>query len=59
LVINGNVLSERKVTLGSALGDGADYGVEREIMSGLGAGELVVLRPETDLREGTKVSMDF
>jgi RND family efflux transporter MFP subunit len=49
-VINGNTLSERKVTLGTALGE------EREIVSGVNAGELVVLRPERDLREGTHVS---
>jgi multidrug efflux pump subunit AcrA (membrane-fusion protein) len=49
-VINGDTLSERKVTLGIAL-DG-----EREISSGLNAGELVVLRPDRDMREGTRVS---
>ncbi|MDR0583224.1 MAG: efflux RND transporter periplasmic adaptor subunit [Treponema sp.] len=50
-VINGNVLSERKISLGTALGD------EREITAGLGAGELVVLRPDADLREGSYVSL--
>jgi RND family efflux transporter MFP subunit len=50
-VINGNVLSERKIFLGPVLGD------EREITAGLAAGELVVLRPESDLREGTYVSL--
>jgi RND family efflux transporter MFP subunit len=50
-VINGNVLSERKVFLGSVLGD------EREITAGLDAGEVVVVRPESDMREGTYVSL--
>jgi RND family efflux transporter MFP subunit len=64
LVINGNVLTERKIVLGPALGDGfttgavPNYGGEREITSGLAAGELVVLRPETDMREGTHVSLE-
>jgi multidrug efflux pump subunit AcrA (membrane-fusion protein) len=49
-VINSGTLSERKVTLGTTLGD------EREISSGLNAGELVVLRPDRDMREGTHVS---
>jgi multidrug efflux pump subunit AcrA (membrane-fusion protein) len=71
-VINGNILSERKVSLGPVLGDsstrGGDssarggnssaHGGEREITAGLGAGELVVLRPEADLREGTYVALD-
>ncbi|MCL2800484.1 MAG: efflux RND transporter periplasmic adaptor subunit [Treponema sp.] len=50
-VINGRVLAERKVTLGSSYGD------EREIISGLNAGEVVVLRPNMDLREGTSVTV--
>jgi RND family efflux transporter MFP subunit len=50
-VINGNVLSERKINLGPALGE------EREIASGLEAGELLVLRPDADLREGSYVSL--
>jgi RND family efflux transporter MFP subunit len=50
-VINGNVLSERKISLGFALGE------DREVTSGLAAGEMVVLRPESDLREGTYVSL--
>jgi RND family efflux transporter MFP subunit len=49
-VINGNILSERKINLGPALGE------EREIASGLEAGELLVLRPDADLREGSYVS---
>jgi RND family efflux transporter MFP subunit len=49
-VINGKTLSERKVGLGLALGE------DREITSGLKSGELAVLRPEADLREGTHVS---
>ena len=50
-VINGSVLTERKISLGYS------YGEEREITSGLSAGELVVLRPEPDLLEGTNVSL--
>ncbi|MDR1250589.1 MAG: efflux RND transporter periplasmic adaptor subunit [Treponema sp.] len=50
-VINGNVLSERKVVLGLVLDE------EREITSGLDAGELVVLRPDSELQEGTYVSL--
>jgi RND family efflux transporter MFP subunit len=49
-VINGDTLSERKVGLGLSLGE------EREITSGIRAGEVVVLRPEGDLREGSHVS---
>jgi len=50
-VINGSVLAERKLVLGSS------YGEEREITDGLTAGELVVIRPESDLREGTNASV--
>jgi multidrug efflux pump subunit AcrA (membrane-fusion protein) len=51
-VIAGNVLSERTVGLGPSLGK------EREIVSGLRAGEVVVLKPEGDLREGSHVAAD-
>jgi len=50
-VINGSVLSERKITLGFS------HGEERAIKTGLKAGELIVQRPETDLREGTHVAL--
>jgi multidrug efflux pump subunit AcrA (membrane-fusion protein) len=50
-IINGSVLSERKVTLGR------EHGEEREITAGLNAGEIVVLRPDTDLREGINVTL--
>jgi RND family efflux transporter MFP subunit len=50
-VIAGNTLSERAVGLGLSLE------TDREIVSGLSAGEVVVLKPEGDLREGTYVSM--
>jgi RND family efflux transporter MFP subunit len=50
-IINGSALTERKIILGSS------YGEEREVISGLNAGEIVVLRPETDLREGTNVAL--
>ena len=57
-VINGNVLAERKVSLGPVLGGNSAQGGEREIAAGLAAGELVVLRPEADLREGIHVSLE-
>ncbi len=50
-IINGSVLSERKIVLGPA------HGEEREILSGLNSGELVVLRPDSDLREGIYVTL--
>ena len=50
-VINGSILSERKIILG--ISDGED----REVIAGLNAGEIVVLRPEPDLREGTNVTI--
>jgi len=50
-IINGNTLTERKITLGFTYGD------EREVKSGLNAGELIVLRPETNLREGSYVTI--
>ena len=51
LVINGSNLSERKVILGSSFGE------EREILRGINAGELVVFRPDSDLREGSNVTL--
>jgi multidrug efflux pump subunit AcrA (membrane-fusion protein) len=48
-VINGTFVSGRKLSLGQSIGD------DREIISGLNAGELVVLRPDSDLREGEHV----
>jgi len=48
--INGSVLAERKIVLGPA------HGEERET-SGLNVGEIVVIRPDTDLREGTNVTL--
>jgi len=50
-IINGSALTERKVLLGNSYGD------EREIISGLNIRELFVLRPDSDLREGTNVSV--
>jgi multidrug efflux pump subunit AcrA (membrane-fusion protein) len=50
-IINGRVLSERKISLGP------EHGEEREITAGLNAGEIVVLRPDTDLREGMNVTI--
>ena len=49
-VINGSTLTERKIFLGPSRGE------EREI-NGLNAGELIVIRPDTDLREGIYVSL--
>ena len=51
LVLNGDMLVERKVTLGASLGE------EREIISGLKAGELAVLQPSAELKEGLYVSL--
>ncbi|MCL2209641.1 MAG: efflux RND transporter periplasmic adaptor subunit [Treponema sp.] len=50
-VVNGTILSERKLTLGAVNGE------EREVTSGLAAGDLVVLRPDSSLREGSNVSL--
>jgi RND family efflux transporter MFP subunit len=48
--VSGNTLSEREVGLGESFGD------DREIISGLAPGEVVVLRPDGNLREGIYVS---
>jgi len=50
-VINGDTLSGRKVVLGQSLGD------YWEISSGIRAGEIAVLRPDSDMREGTFVTL--
>jgi len=50
-IINGSSLAERKVSLGEVFGE------EREITAGLKAGETVVLRPDSDLREGINVTL--
>ncbi|MCL2411830.1 MAG: efflux RND transporter periplasmic adaptor subunit [Treponema sp.] len=50
-IINGSILTERRITLGFS------YGEEREVKSGLNTGEIVVLRPDTNLREGTNVTL--
>ena len=50
-VINGSKITERKVFLGSVNGE------DREIISGLNTGELIVLRPDLDLREGSNVTL--
>jgi len=50
-IVNGKSLTERKIIIGTTIGE------ECEINSGLNAGELVVLRPDPDLREGTNVSI--
>jgi len=50
-VIKGSAVSERKVFLGSV------YGEDREITGGLNEGEIVVLRPDYDLKEGTSVTV--
>jgi RND family efflux transporter MFP subunit len=50
-IINGNTLSMRKVVYGQTLGD------QWEIISGVNAGEIAVLRPDSDMREGTSVSL--
>ena len=50
-VIHGDTLSLRKVVYGQTLGD------QWEIISGIKAGEIAVLRPDSDMREGTRVSL--
>jgi HlyD family secretion protein len=50
-IVNGRSLTERKIIIGAV------HGEECEITSGLNAGELVVLRPDPVLREGTNVSV--
>jgi len=50
-IVNGRALTERRIIIGAV------HGEECEITSGLNAGELVVLRPDPDLREGTNVSV--
>ena len=49
--VNGSLVTERKVLLGTV------YGEEREITAGLNKGELVVIRPDQELREGTSVTV--
>jgi len=49
-IINGSTLTERKILLGSS------YGEDREI-TGISSGEIVVLRPDPDLKEGINVSI--
>jgi len=50
-IINGSALTERKIKIGSANGD------ECEITEGLKEGELIVLRPDPELKEGIHVSV--
>jgi RND family efflux transporter MFP subunit len=49
--IGNNILSERTVSLGRVFGD------EREIISGLNTGEVIVLLPDSSLQDGTYVSV--
>jgi len=49
-IINGSVLSEQKISLGES------HGEEREI-KGINAGNVVVIRPAPDLREGMNVAL--
>ncbi|GHU02744.1 hypothetical protein FACS1894147_05310 [Spirochaetia bacterium] len=49
--ISGNVLTERKIVTGGSFGE------DREIISGLVPGEVVVLRPDSALKEGQYVSV--
>ncbi|MCL2229667.1 MAG: efflux RND transporter periplasmic adaptor subunit [Treponema sp.] len=50
-IVNGSVLSRRKISLG------ASYGEECEVTNGLTADELIVQRPDSDLREGANVTI--
>jgi RND family efflux transporter MFP subunit len=49
--INGATLGERRITIGEVLG------TEREVLSGLEPGEVVVIRPDSGLKEGLYVSV--
>jgi RND family efflux transporter MFP subunit len=49
-LINGSILAEKKITLGQS------HGEEREI-TGVNAGDMVAIRPASDLREGMNVSL--
>jgi HlyD family secretion protein len=50
-IVNGKSLTEQKIIIGTTVGE------ECEITSGIKSGELVVLRPDPDLREGANVSI--
>jgi RND family efflux transporter MFP subunit len=50
-VVSGNTLSERTVSIGISLGE------DRETLSGVSIGEVVVLRPDANLKEGEYVSV--
>ena len=50
-VINGSALAQRKISLGFS------YREDREVTAGLNKGEIIVLRPDSDLREGTSVTV--
>ncbi|MDR1787645.1 MAG: efflux RND transporter periplasmic adaptor subunit [Treponema sp.] len=49
--VNGSTATSRRVGLGTRRGD------QREIVSGLSAGEVVVLRPDASMKDGVYVSM--
>jgi multidrug efflux pump subunit AcrA (membrane-fusion protein) len=50
-VIRGSQVAERQIHFGASLGE------DREILSGLVSGEVVVTRPDTGLRDGAYVSL--
>lgn len=50
-IINGTSLVERKITFGLSFGE------EREVKEGLKLKDIVVLNPDTGMREGTYVSL--
>jgi len=49
-VINGSMLTERKISIGQSFGE------ECEI-TGVNAGNIVIVRPDSDLREGMNVAL--
>jgi RND family efflux transporter MFP subunit len=51
-VVKNDVLSERRVTLGNT------FETVREILSGVTAGEKVVLKPEKNFKDGKKIATD-
>ena len=48
-VLNGEAVQQRTITLGRTLGD------DREVLEGLGGGDVVVLEPSEQLAEGSRV----
>jgi multidrug efflux pump subunit AcrA (membrane-fusion protein) len=50
-IVHGQTLEERKVSFGEL------YGENREVLSGIKKGELVVVRPQNDFENNLQVSV--